>query len=80
MAGAQYLLLRQRSKGYPLWILQQTLFLATVVGYFVLVVQGAGGGILFLIMFGALGALMMVGGLRLMPGLFLKRPGERAFR
>jgi O-antigen/teichoic acid export membrane protein len=72
MAGAQYLLLRQSSRGYPLWLWQQPLFLAAAVGYFVLMAQG-GGGILSLLAFGALGALMMLGGLRLMPGSLLKR-------
>ena len=73
MAGAQYLLLRQSSRGSSLWMLQQPLFLATVVAYFVLVARGGGGGLLFLLIFGALGALMMLGGLRLMPGSFFKR-------
>ncbi|HEY6924490.1 MAG TPA: hypothetical protein VI653_13545, partial [Steroidobacteraceae bacterium] len=73
MAGAQYLLFRQRVGGHTLGILQQALFLAVVVGYFAVVVQGAGRSALILLVFGALGALMMFGGFRLMPASLFER-------
>lgn len=76
MAGAQYLLFRQRSGGHPLGTLQQALFLATVAGYFALLLRGDGSSVLLLVAFGALGALMMFSGLRLMPASLLK--GTRA--
>ena len=80
MAGAQYLLLRQRSRAFSLWMLQQPLFLAIVVAYFILVARWGGGGMLFLLIFGALGALMMLGGLRMMPGSPLRRTRAPAMR